>query len=148
MSKYSKRIKSIQTIVLGSVVANNAITANNIINELNEVDLISRIRRANSKRLLTIVHFARSLDSFLGEFVRQHGCTQNLHSIGGYLNWLTTHSSTTISKLPTTKKTYYQKTIIDVRNLYAHEAGQNPSDAQLIALLSEMEACVTEVNGL
>lgn len=149
MSTNKKRIKAIQALVAGSVVASAPILCSAIQNELSEVYRVDRVKPLQRRRLLQVLHSTRALDSFLGQFTDHHGCRGNSGSLGQYLQQLTNHRVRGIRQLNQAKRTHFQRNIVDKRNKYMHEAGAFPTnDGEIIRLLAEMQNCLVEIVNL
>ena len=142
------RIRALQALVAGS--SSLGACASVVDQEFCEVHAVRKIRRAPRRRLLELLHSARALDTALAEFVAVHKCKQNGQSMGSYLIALETHKLTTgLGNLPKQSRIHFQKTIVDERNRYLHQAGAFPnSDPQIDILLSEIHTCLSTVIGL
>lgn len=119
-----------------------------VLTELEEVKAVERVPQMPRRHLLQVLHATRALDTAMSVFVHFAGCPGGGSSLGKYLYRLTQPGSR-VAQLPIASRRRYQGSIVDTRNRYAHEAGAFPaSDQELAALLSEMEACVSEVVAL
>jgi hypothetical protein len=146
MSTHRRRISAIQALIAGSPLASRP-SYTPIYNEFNEVMSAGRIRRHDRKRLLQLLHSTRALDSSLQELVDYYGIGHGINrSLGGYLRRFSNHTRPGLTQLPNSLRTYYQNTIVDIRNQYLHEAGTYPmNDAEIRDLLAEMQDCLLNV---
>jgi hypothetical protein len=156
MSDHKSRVTTIQAILTGTPVS-NAPNYTVIRGELNDVMSAKRIADVKRRQLLQVLHSTRALDSALSAFIGQRWSSlmppvppNPRRSLGGYLVWLSTHTETgRIARLPIASQSRYQRTIVDIRNRYMHEAGATPrNDAEIDRLLSEMQLCISQVVAL
>jgi hypothetical protein len=71
------------------------------------------------------------------------------NSMGAYLRDLTTHTTAGLGTLPKSRAGDFQKNIVNERNRHMHQPGQYPQTHQeILALLGEMDACLSEVLAL
>ena len=150
MSSHLRRIKTLQALIAGSVAVPAKPQYSMIQDEYAQVVGAKNVSGRNRRRLLQIVHSTRALDTCLQVFTAFYGCSPQQPSLGGYLRQLGGHGSTTLKgALSTAHRSRFQKTIVDVRNRFMHEAGAYPqSDQEVGALLSEMQSCLVEVLSL
>jgi len=119
-----------------------------VLDELQQVVAVEKVPQVPRRHLLQVLHSTRALDTSLAVFAQVANCQIRMQSLGGYLRALT-EAGTNVNRLPIASRDRYQQSIVNTRNRYAHQAGAFPaSDAELAALLSEMEACISEVVSL
>ncbi len=150
MSTLNKRVQLMKALVLSSPAFGPSRLATLICEEFEEVAKASRLSPEGRRFLLQVLHSTRALDTSLKTFVSYYGITCTTPSLGGYLRALETASSThRLQDLSPAQRLYYQRQIVGPRNRYMHEAGAAPaSHHELLALLSEMQACLSEVLNL
>lgn len=147
MSIKRSRIRTIQTLLAGSVIAND-VSFVSILDELDEVLRSRRVLRRKRKQLLQILHSSRAVDTSLKVFVGHHAGAQQELALGTYLTRLATGVGT-LQKLPTNSAKRYKRNIVKPRNYYMHSAGAFPANEQeILIFLSEMHACVVEIIAL
>ena len=152
MSGHRRRVRTLQALVgsIPCVALHPSGTAIQV--EFSEVHRARRVRKAERRRLLEVLHSTRALDSTLSVFVSHHGCStggRSARSLGAYLRALESHAVPTLGRLPSALRWHFQSTIADPRNKYMHEAGAAPAtDGDLVALLSEMHSCLAAVARL
>jgi len=149
MSAYSRRVQTVRALVVGSVIAANAIQLAAVESELEAAAATTRIPQLPRRRLLQILHTTRALDSSLREFLTFYGVAPG-NSLGAYLTRLRDNNGhPDIAALPAASRTRFQNQIVNLRNRYMHEAGAFPaSDGETMQLLSEMHDCLVEVLAL
>ncbi len=142
MSGHKARIGAIQAIIAGSPIPPPL--ASEIHNEFERVYQAGRIRRADRKLLLQVLHSTRGLDTGLTEYIRARGGAPP-HSLGPMLYFLR-NTGLHGNKLPEPHRQQFQADIVDKRNVYLPNAGQFPSSvAELSKLRSDMQTCLTIV---
>ena len=148
------RAKRIETIVaLVSAKGFPPLATGTICDEFESVKNVESHPVIKRRHLLQVLHSTRALDSCLKEATILAGCCPplNKQSLGGYLTALVNGPVALpfLNVLPQASFTAYKSSILAHRNKYMHQAGAYPAtDAEVGALLSSMEACVTEVLGL
>lgn len=148
---HKSRVRTLQALILGSSALATSPLMPHIQAEFAEVHAVRKIRRANRRRLLEVLHSTRALDTTLSAFVGFHGCrnpksTGLPKSLGQYLNALHFHQSAGLRTITALQRSHFQKQIVDPRNRYMHEAGAYPTaDVELQSLLSEMDTCLSVV---
>jgi hypothetical protein len=154
MSDHKKRIDTMKVILTGSPVS-RASAYPMILGELNLVLSVKSIQDKKRKYLLQILHSTRALDSTLSAFIRERPINlppppdKLKRSLGGYLKWLSKHTTHGVGKLPSSSANNYQISIVKPRNKYMHQAGTYPLDEREISkLLSEMYSCMSVVLAL
>jgi hypothetical protein len=148
MATHRRRIAALKALVSGSVLGGTP-TEPTINGEFDQVVASGHVRILQRRYLLQVLHSTRALDSALRAFVAHHGIPSTGSSLGSYLHALQTHTHMGLGRLPAARRTHYQNNIVDVRNLFMHEAGTAPAnDAALATLVSEMQACLAEVFAL
>lgn len=153
MSGHKARIDSITALLAGCPLnSSHPAEIGECIGEFDRVFDCAKIKKSDRKALLQVLHSSRATDGFLKTFVHVNSCYTGAppHSMGNYLMCLTTHSNTAISQLAAARRSHFQANLVSVRNMYLHQPGAFPPVAgnTVPALLSEMEACVTEVLAL
>ena len=158
MSLHKARIGTIQALIATmSPLATHPRQAQ-MQQEFGEVYKVRKVRMKTRRRLLEVLHSTRALDTALKALVAAKGClprptyrgpARAPRSLGGYLTALEQHSIAGLNRLTAAEKWHYQTSIVDVRNLYMHEAGAFPAnDADIQVLVSEMHACLAAVSRL
>ena len=148
MSDHRRRIRALQALVAGSILASDSLYPQ-IDEEFAEVYRVRLVRRRNRRRLLQVLHSTRALDSSLKVFVTIFGLSPRNPSLGAYLWELTNHNQSRLGNLPEADRRRYQSEIVDLRNEFMHEAGAFPPDDQQIkVLLSDMHSCLCQVLSL
>ncbi|MGE5370710.1 MAG: hypothetical protein ACM3QZ_01865 [Solirubrobacterales bacterium] len=150
MSDHKTRINTLQTMIAGSVIANDP-NYTLILGEFREVVNVKRITYKNRYRLLQILHSTRALDSSLRAFITQHryplGAARP--ALGSYLVVLSRNNPPGRMPLPSAAVARFKTSIVNKRNHYMHAAGAFPAhDDEIKKLLSEMQACLFEVLNL
>jgi len=155
---HRQRVRLLQALVRGVPCLTGSPQFGALLQEFGEVHSVRRIRRATRRRILEVLHSTRALDSTLKAFVDHHGClSKGRHgragsipkNLGAYLYALRDHTVPALAKLPEAQRQRFQKTIVDARNTYMHQAGAFPgSDVDIHLLLGEMHACLAVVSRL
>jgi hypothetical protein len=154
MNDERSRISALNALIAGSPELAGAAIHPKIIDEFNEVVLVSGLKPRKRYRLLQILHSTRALDSALAAFLDYHGCRRNAKSLGAYLKRLTDLTTnrpglTIPNSLPLQAKDRYQTNIVDNRNRYMHGSGEYPvDDAEITNLLAEMHDCLVTILAL
>lgn len=153
MSGHKARIDSITALLAGCPLnATNPMEIGQCIVEFERVFDCAKIKKNDRKALLQVLHSSRATDGFLRVFVYANTCYTGTppHSMGNYLTCLTNHPNAAISKLASNRRRHFQNNLVNIRNTYLHQPGAFPpvTGATVPDLLSEMEACVTEVLAL
>lgn len=144
------RVKTLQALVRGSVaIGSDPVLCRTVLSEFDEVTGALRIT-ANRRYLLQVLHATRALDGSLKAFNQHHGILgSKSHALGKYLWDLNKHASVGLGILPEPRVKSFIKSIVVERNRYMHQPGQYPSTKEeILALLTEMDACLTEVLAL
>lgn len=137
-----------QVLVAGSPVVSSG-KHEDIQREFKEVLSARRVMKRSRKRLLQVLHSTRALDSTLKEFTKLNKCLPKSQSLGSYLRVLKDGKCVNLSQISKAERHRYQKSIVNPRNKYMHEAGRVPAnDSEVLALLAEMEACLQRVLSL
>jgi hypothetical protein len=156
MSNHKSRLDTIRVLLSGSREIGNAGPYSLILSELNSVMTASMISDDRKRRLLQILYSTRALDTVLITFIRER-CEFLTVAItpdpgkgmGDYLKWLERNNINGVAKMPGTSREAFMRRIVDKRNRYMHQAGAFPrDDAEVAQLLSEMEACISQVVAL
>jgi hypothetical protein len=151
MSAYRRRIEGLQTLVAGSVIATaNPAEAQRIDDELGHAGTTINVPQLPRRRLLQILHTTRSLDSLLTLFCAHYAIPGNPTGLGSYLTALVNNiGHPTLSPMPSATRDRYRTSIAGPRNTYMHRADAFPAtDGEVMRLVSEMHACITEVLNL
>lgn len=148
MSALKHRIRTLRAILNGSCVQRSA-RYSSIHTELEAIEHATQLSARSRRLLLQVVHSTRCLDSILAAFLQQENISTTSRSLGGYLKTLQTHSRPHRRQLAEASRRRYQRSIVDPRNRFMHEANAYPAgDRELHDLLVEMHACITEILAL
>ena len=158
MSLHKARIRTLQALVASMTCLATHPRQTEMQQELGEVYAVRKVRMKSRRRLLEVLHSTRALDTALKAFVVAKGClprpkhgrpVRAPSSLGGYLTALEEHSIAGLNRLTAAERRHYQTSIVNVRNVYMHEAGAFPAiDSEVQVLVSEMHACLTAVSRL
>lgn len=150
MSAYKRRVDTLKALVAGSVIGTHSAENTLIEEEFDEAGSTMRVPQLRRRKLLQVLHTTRALDSALKCFLTHHGIPLGGRSLGSYLTGLKNNAGhTTLSPLLEVSRLRYQTNIADPRNQYMHQAGAYPNtDGDIMTLVSEMHACLTEVLAL
>lgn len=155
MSINKARVRTLQAIVAGIPCLATHATHLMIQDEFNSVHLVRKVRRKERRRFLELLHSSRALDTALAAFVKHHGCAsaksggRQPSNLGAYLLALRDHKLPGLRAISEVERKRFQVNVVNIRNLYMHQAGANPtSDAQIHNLLAEMQACLVLVSRL
>ncbi len=142
MSGHRARVTALQALVAGSKIAKRDTAA--LVRELEEVYVARRVARVPRRLLLQVLHSTRGLDGSLKAFILAAGEKPGT-SLGRMLNQLES-KGVRGRKLPSGTASQLQTSIVDERNRFIHQADVYPKqDAEIATLLSEMDACLTQV---
>jgi plasmid stabilization system protein ParE len=142
------RSKTIDVVIAGSGVARSAKVKQQLEREWKALGDSSRIGRPR-REFLQVIHTSRLLDSFLAAFLRHYSVQfPQPRSIGSYLKGLRDHSRPTIGNLPEHRRKHHQVNVVNVRNVFMHEAGAFPTKKQADELMSSMHVCILEIAAL
>lgn len=153
MSGHKARIDSITALLAGCPLnGTNPTEIGQCIGEFDRVFDCAKIKKSDRKAILQVLHSSRATDGFLKVFVHANSCYTGTppHNMGNYLTCLTNHPNPAISKLASNRRSHFQNNLVNIRNMYLHQPGAFPpvTGNTVPDLLSEMEACVTEVLAL
>jgi hypothetical protein len=147
---HKARVRTLQALASGtpSLAAHPRLP--DIQAEFGEVYAVRKVRRADQRRLMEVLHSTRALDTALAVFVDHHGCLpsngRKPTGLGQYLYALRDHSVSGLSRLAEGHRQRFNAAIARPRNRYLHQAATFPaSDAETQVLLAEMAALVTVV---
>lgn len=144
----NRRIATIRSLIVSSSLGGIP-CAQALLAEAVEIQRSTK-SRGRRRELLALLHTTRLLDTALKELLSVHGIPipNNRRSLGGYLRLLEGHNQPGVGTLPHGRAQYFQLTVVDPRNQVMHEADHWPSVTQVNAVLSEMEACLSEAVSL
>lgn len=141
----SARHKLMQALVRGSAHYGAAAHLNRVEEELDELGRCNRVEPIRRRRLLMVMHASRAIDTTLGVILDANGIKPE-HGIGKRLDQLKKLPPATRGYLDHTTVVVYRKSIANVRNTYAHDAGAFPSSSlETESLVSEVHACMALV---
>ena len=153
---HSKRIDTLKLIATS--LLGNTIPCQKVLKEFEEVKRVDSMAiEEKTRRLLQILHSTRALDSTLAAFIKKYGYTsppgsgKKAKSLYSYLHLICYGNPATanIRRLKKSDLDKYQRTIVNKRNWYMHEADAFPiDDLEILLLLSEMDECLAKVCSL
>lgn len=135
------RIDTIRLIAGQNQALSGSAQLNAIVGECNRILTADRFNK-NYGWLLKVLHTTRALDTSLKQVISHKGwnSTSDLYSLGAYLLVLTQHGV-----LSENQRKDFQKSVVDKRNKYMHEAGAMPNKLEADAILNEMHSCLVFV---
>ncbi|TAX57565.1 hypothetical protein ELI02_18690 [Rhizobium leguminosarum] len=142
MKNLQKRLSTIILLVKSSTAFADPAVKQAVIEELREISRIANLQPLNRRRLLVVLHLARSLETSLRSVVDSNGIVvqPEKRGMGGYLTALATHTP------PLVTQSVRHNCIRDVtklRNRIAHAAGGYPRDDGLVeATAQAAHACL------
>lgn len=143
-----KRTATIDVLMKGCHAAPHGVVAVHLEQErqhLEKADAVSSPRR----ELLQVVHTSRLLDTFLANFLQHHAVVHpKPPAMGSYLKGLRDQTRPHLASLPEHRRQLHQKNVVNVRNVFLHQAGTFPSKKQADELLSSMHVCLVDVVAL
>lgn len=142
MSDASRRLKTLMLLVDSSQRFADPVIRANVRDELAELSRLVRTTPLRRRRLLSVMHLARALESSLAAAIVSHG-----HPLPGgapgmknYLNALVNCAPPVLGQ--SLKDNCYDR-VGRLRNKVAHSAGFYPTgDAQVNSALQSAEACL------
>ncbi len=142
------QIQTLRVLVQGDPSLNrNASAATRILNELDAILDTASSGKPERRLLMQVLHTTRALDTSLKEFLNTHGLlTYRERGLGSYLDKAQSHRNPNLRPLDPLRSLYFKEEIVKRRNRYMHEADTYPKDdAETLALLADMHACLFEV---
>ena len=142
----SRRIGTIQAIVLSSSLSTP--TKQLLMDEL---DWVLRSRRAGfpeQRRLLHVLHSARTLDSCLSRMIMELGARPP-NSLGPLLSHFIHHAGFAGHTWTQGVRDRYYDNLVEDRNRYLHTAGEFPANTtEILTYVSELQDCIDTVLSL
>ncbi|TAY34675.1 hypothetical protein ELH93_19535 [Rhizobium leguminosarum] len=143
MKNLQKRLSTIILLVNSSTAFADPAVKHAVIEELREISRIANLQPLNRRRLLAVLHLARSLETSLRAVVESNGIVveEKKRSMGGYLNALAAHTPPLLNH---SVKHNCIRDVTKVRNRIAHAAGNYPRDDNLVeATAQAAHACLS-----
>jgi hypothetical protein len=145
MKNIEKRVRTLQLIVDSSTAFQDPAAKAAVLDELNEIRRGVSIQPIRRRRLLNILHLARSLETSLRAVVDTNSInlSRRDRNMGGYLIALT---GTTPPLLSHGVKDDCIKRVGNLRNKIAHGAGSYPHNDQLLdAAMQSAHTCIAMI---
>ncbi|RVJ45853.1 hypothetical protein CN176_03450 [Sinorhizobium medicae] len=145
MKNVEKRIRTLQLLVGSSTAIQDATKKAAVLDELDEIRRGIGIQPLRRRRLLNILHLARSLETSLRAVVDANTITlpKDKRNMGGYLNAL---AQTSPPMLTHGIKEDCIKRVTNLRNKIAHGAGNYPANDQLLdAAMQSAHSCLAMI---
>jgi hypothetical protein len=142
------RVDTIRLAVQSSIIGSTSDWAA-INKEFLEVARLIRMQPLNRRNLLQILHMTRALDTTLKNLLIEKGVPlPAIPALDPYFKQLVNHSQSGFGTLPEGRRKFFKKRIINRRNSYMHQSGRFPSSREIEMLLSDMDACLSEILAL
>lgn len=136
---YRSRVKTLRLLAGSNRHMGGSSKLPAIYGELNRLESATRLA-TDRGWLLAVLHTTRMLDTTLSELLASKGWGSDAHSLGAYLKELDGQGI-----LRQGERGHFQKTVVDKRNKYMHEAGTMPQKQEADLILAEMQTCLTVV---
>ncbi|OCI97025.1 hypothetical protein A6U86_15545 [Rhizobium sp. AC27/96] len=143
MKNLQKRLSTIILLVNSTTAFADPAAKAAVIEELREISKIANLQPLNRRRLLAVLHLARSLETSLREVVDSNGIVVEAkkRNMGGYLSALADHAPPLVNY---TVKHNCIRDVTKVRNRIAHTAGSYPQNDNLVEATAQAAyACLS-----
>jgi hypothetical protein len=148
MSNQKDRVNTIVALINSCPAFGGSMT-NKIKREFHQVVDVEKVSPTHRKNILKVLHSTRALDTALKTFLDYHAISNGSYSIGSHLYQLNRHTKRFLGKISDSERVKFQRTIVDIRNTYLHQADSYPrNDSEVLAVISEMHSLMTRITAL